>query len=503
MWFAPFIVFVGHLCLKHRYACEFTIPLHPIELGNLVNLKSLNLSNIMLLGASKASCGEGKRGKMHELEGSLNRKPLLGELSSSSTPVTATVIFSTSIAVCGSFAYGCAMSYPSPAQSGIMEDLGLSVATYSIFGSAMNVGGMIGALFCGAISAVVGRKYTMWLSQVFCTIGWLSIILAKNEWWLYMGRLSIGFGVGFVTYMVPIYIAEITPKEYRGGFAYASQLLANCGFSIIYFLGNVVSWRNLAIIGLAPGILQLMGLFFVPESPRWLAQVGRRREFEASLKSLRGKDTDINQEKQEIQEMVDAFNDRKDAKLTDLFQKKYAYSLTVGVGLMVFQQFGGVSGVASYASAIVQRSGFSTKTGTIIISLIQVPAAAAGLFLMDYAGRKPVLMGLNLLKNLTPIMTVLGLTLYIATFSIGVAGVPWIIMSEIFPMSVKAVAGSLVTLVSWSASTFNFMLQWSPAGTFFIFAGMCGASIMFTWKLVPETKGRTLEEIQSSMISLQ
>ncbi|CAN1761053.1 Sugar transporter ERD6-like 18 [Linum perenne] len=465
MWFAPFIVFVGHLCLKHRYACEFTIPLHPIELGNLVNLKSLNLSNIMLLGASKASCGEGKRGKMHELEGSLNRKPLLGELSSSSTPVTATVIFSTSIAVCGSFAYGCAMSYPSPAQSGIMEDLGLSVATYSIFGSAMNVGGMIGALFCGAISAVVGRKYTMWLSQVFCTIGWLSIILAKNEWWLYMGRLSIGFGVGFVTYMVPIYIAEITPKEYRGGFAYASQLLANCGFSIIYFLGNVVSWRNLAIIGLAPGILQLMGLFFVPESPRWL----------------------------------------------------------VGVGLMVFQQFGGVSGVASYASAIVQRSGDFLFMETSLNLLLQVPAAAAGLFLMDYAGRKPVLMvsaggmclcsilvgvafvlqGLNLLKNLTPIMTVLGLTLYIATFSIGVAGVPWIIMSEIFPMSVKAVAGSLVTLVSWSASTFNFMLQWSPAGTFFIFAGMCGASIMFTWKLVPETKGRTLEEIQSSMISLQ
>ncbi|CAN1285123.1 Sugar transporter ERD6-like 18 [Linum perenne] len=416
---------------------------------------------------------------MHELEGSLNRKPLLGELSSSYTPVTATVIFSTSIAVCGSFAYGCAMSYPSPAQSGIMEDLGLSVATYSIFGSALNVGGMIGALFCGAISAVVGRKYTMWLSQIFCTIGWLSIILAKNEWWLYMGRLSIGFGVGFVTYMVPIYIAEITPKEYRGGFAYASQLLANCGFSIIYFLGNVVSWRNLAIIGLAPGILQLLGLFFVPESPRWL-------------------------------EMVDAFNDRKDAKLTDLFQKKYAYSLTVGVGLMVFQQFGGVSGVASYASAIVQRSGFSTKTGTIIISLIQVPAAAAGLFLMDYAGRKPVLMvsagGMCLCSILVGVAFVL--QLYIATFSIGVAGVPWIIMSEIFPMSVKAVAGSLVTLVSWSASwvvtyTFNFMLQWSPAGTFFIFAGMCGASIMFTWKLVPETKGRTLEEIQSSMIGLQ
>ncbi|CAN1285168.1 Sugar transporter ERD6-like 11 [Linum perenne] len=199
------------------------------------------------------------------------------------------------------------MSYTSPAQSGIMEDLGLSVAA--------------------------------------------------NEWWLYMGRLSIGFGVGFVTYMVPIYIAEITPKEYRGGFAYASQLLANCGVSIVYLMGNVVSWRKLAIIGLVPAILQLMGLFFVPESPRWLAQVGRGKEFEASLKSLRGKDTDINHEKQEIQEMVDAFNDRKDAKLTDLFQKKYAYSLTVGVGLMIFQQFGGLSGVSAYTSAIVQRSG--------------------------------------------------------------------------------------------------------------------------------------------------
>ncbi|CAN0920692.1 Sugar transporter ERD6-like 17 [Linum grandiflorum] len=473
-----------------------------------------------------------------KMEGGFLEKPLLGECSTETTttntgdgglpsPVTPAVIFSTLVAVCGSFTYGCAMSYSSPAQAGITEDLGLSIAAYSMFGSVMTIGGMVGALFSGRIAAVLGRKYTMWLSQLFCVIGWLAIILANSDWCLYMGRLSIGVGVGFVTYVVPIYIAEITPKDYRGGFAYASQLLANCGFSTIYFVGNAVSWRTLAVIGVVPGIIQLMGLFFVPESPRWLAQVGRGKEFEASLKLLRGEDTDIYLEKQEIKNMVDVLKEDKNAKVTDLFQKKYAYSLLVGVGLMFFQQFGGMSGVAFYSSSVVDRAGFPTSTGTIIISLVQVPAAAAGLFLMDYAGRRPILMvsasgmclccflvgvsfalqGLNLLTNVTPIMTVLGITLYIGTFSIGMAGIPWILMSEIFPMSVKAVAGSLVTLVSWSASwvvsyTFNFMLQWSPAGTFFIFAGICGASVVFTWKLVPETKGRTLEEIQASMIGL-
>ncbi|CAL1356299.1 unnamed protein product [Linum trigynum] len=461
-----------------------------------------------------------------EEETKMEKKPFLenGNGAGVSSPPPPALIFSTFVAVCGSFTYGCAISFSSPAQDGITQDLGLSVAAFSMFGSVLSVGGMIGALFCGRMTAILGCKYTMWLSQVFCSIGWVAIALAPSSWWLDMGRLSIGFGVGFLTYVVPIYVAEVTPKDSRGAFSYANQLLTNCGCSIVFLVGNFISWRTLALMGLVPAILQLVGLFFIPESPRWLAKVGRGKEFEASLQWLRGNNVDISQEKEEIVNTMNSLEEDSDAKVMDLFQKKYAYSLTVGLGLMLLQQLGGSSGVSFYASGVIEKAGFPTSTGTIIISFIQVPSAAAGLFLMDFAGRRPLLMvsaggmcfcsflmglsfilqGLNLLKDLTPILTVLGLTAYVATFSIGVAGIPWIMMSEIFPMSVKALAGTLVALVNWSSSwlvtyTFNFMLQWSPAGTFFIFALVCGAMVMFTWKWVPETKGRTLEEIHASM----
>ncbi|CAI0383739.1 unnamed protein product [Linum tenue] len=459
-----------------------------------------------------------------------NEEDMMSTAGKSSSPVEATsaaVIFSTFVAVCGSFSYGCALSYSSPAESGIMEDLHLSIASYSMFGSVMEVGGMIGALFCGRITAVLGRKYTMWLSQVFSTIGWLAIALAKNDWWLVTGRLSIGFGVGFVTYVVPIYVAEIAPKEHRGSFSYASQLLVNCGFSLVYFLGNVVCWRTLAIIALVPGAFQLVGLPFIPESPRWLAGVGRVKEFKASLQQLRSKSADISQEVEEIQDSVDESKDDPKARVGDIFQRKYAYALTVGLGLMLLQQLGGTSGVAYYGSSVIQKAGFSTTVGTIIISLVQVPIAAVGLFLMDICGRRLLLMvsaggmsicsflvalsfvlqGLNPLRGITPIMAIIGLTGYFTAFSIGMAGIPWIIMAEIFPMNVKALAGTLVTLVNWSSSwvmtySFNFMMQWSPAATFFILATTCALTVVFTLKLVPETKGRTLEDIHKSMMRL-
>ncbi|CAN1167826.1 Sugar transporter ERD6-like 5 [Linum perenne] len=231
--------------------------------------------------------------------------------------------------------------------------------------------------------------------------------------------------------------------------------------------------------------------------------------------------------KSKAQSMKRKWN-RKPDLLTFSRGNKYAYALTVGVGLMFLQQLGGTSGVAYYGSSVIQKAGFSIAIGTIIISIIQVPVAAVGIFLMDICGRRLLLMvsaggmsissflvalsfvlqGLDLLRDVTPILAIIGLSGYFTAFSIGMGGIPWIIMSEIFPMNVKAVAGTLITLVNWSSSwvmtySFNFMMQWSPAGTFFILAVTCGATVVFTFKLVPETRGRTLEEIQASMTRIQ
>ncbi|KAH9754755.1 Sugar transporter ERD6-like 5 [Citrus sinensis] len=310
--------------------------------------------------------------------------------SSGSDATTAVVVFSTLVAVSGSFCYGIAVGYSSPAEAGIMEDLGLSIAA------------------------------VMWLSELICTLGWLAIAFAKDALWLDSGRLLIGFGAGIISYVIPIYVAAISPKDFRGVFTAFHQLMNTFGCSLAYFFGNVIPWRVLALIGVIPCVLQLIGLFFIPESPRWLVKIGKEKEFETTLQNLRGKGADISQEAAEIR---------------------------IGVGLMLLQQFGGASAMAYYTSSIFEKAGASGSIGSRGIAIIQI-----------------------------------------------------------FPINVKASAGSLVILICWSCSwivtyTFNFMMQWSSAGTFFIFSGIGFLTVLFVAKIVPETKGRTLEEIQDSIIT--
>ncbi|XP_059598596.1 sugar transporter ERD6-like 5 isoform X2 [Vitis vinifera] len=421
-----------------------------------------------------------------------------------SSPVTAVVIISTAVAVCGSFNTGCAAAYSSPAKSGLMEDLGLSVAEYSVFGSIWTAGGILGAIISGKTADLIGRRGTMWFADIFCIMGWLLIAFAKDYWWLDLGRLSMGFGVGLISYVAAVYISEISPKSLRGGFTSVSSLMICCGFSLIYFLGTVISWRTLAIIGAVPCTLQTIGLFFIPESPRWLAKVGREKELEAALQRLRGQRANISQEAADIKEYTETFQQLPKATIVDLFQRRYAHSLIVGVGLMVLAQFSGVTAVQCFASSILESADFSTTLGSRAIAILQIPATAVAILLIDKLGRRPLLMDLNLWKEITPILVLIGLLTYSATYSLGMAGLPWVIMAEIYPINIKGVAGSLVTLSNWFFSwvvtyTFNYIFDWSSTGTFFFYSIISGATVVFTAKLVPETKGRKLEEIQASM----
>nr|POE94042.1 sugar transporter erd6-like 11 [Quercus suber] len=239
----------------------------------------------------------------------------LRDVTPSDSKATPTVVLSSMVALCGSLTIRCSSGFSSPAESGIMEDLGLSVAAYSVFGSILTGGGIVGALVNGKLVDVIGRRATLWFSEIFSIAGWLAIAFAKNAWWLDLGRLSLGFGNGLIGYVVPIYIAEITPKNFRGGFTSANQLMICCGISLMYFIGNVTTWRILALIGAIPCVLELIGLFLIPESPRWL-------------------------------DYTEAFKQHSNSRFLDLFQSRYVHSLI----------FGGNNAIAAYSSSIFNEA---------------------------------------------------------------------------------------------------------------------------------------------------
>ncbi|XP_043719142.1 sugar transporter ERD6-like 7 isoform X12 [Telopea speciosissima] len=393
-----------------------------------------------------------------------------------------------------------------------------------MYGSILTFGAMFGAIMSGLIADFIGRKGAMRISAIFCIVGWLPIYFAKGALSLNIGRMSLGYGMGIFSYVVPVFIAEIAPRDLRGGLTAVNMVMVCCGISIYFIIGIVLTWRTLALVGIVPCLILLLGIFFIPESPRWLAKMGRQKDFVAALQQLRGKDVDIYEEAADIMDYVETIQKLPKAKMVDLFQRRYLRSLIIAVGLMLFQQLGGITGVSFYVSEVFVTAGFSADVGTVSYAILQVIVTILCAILMDKAGRRllllvsasgqvigSILVGTSfyltvqeLAPTVAPLLAVIGMMVYIGSFSSGMGVTPWVIMSEIFPINVKGTAGSLATLMNWIGAwavsySFNFLMSWSSYGTFSIFAAVNVIAILFVAKLVPETKGRTLEQIQAAI----
>ncbi|PPD93226.1 hypothetical protein GOBAR_DD09819 [Gossypium barbadense] len=439
------------------------------------------------------------------------------------------------MAACITFGFGCAIGYSSPTQSSIMEDLGLSVAEFSLFGSILSIGSLIGAAISGKITDLFGRKLTMWILNLFYIGGWLAIAFTKAPWLLNLGRISLGFTNGISGYLATIYIAEITTKNVRGRFTTILQLMVGWGASFMYVVGSFVHWRTLALLATIPGLLQVLLIFFIPESPRWLAKVGREKELEAALLCLRGDKADISDEAIEIKNHVESLKSSSRGGIVDIFQKKYVRPLLTVVGMMVLTNLGGINAFAYYSGAIFVSAGISSMVGLITLAATQTVVGILGTTIIDKLGRRPLLLvssaGLCFSSFLTgvsfflkdfnwwdqgsPILAFIGLLMYMGSYALG-GGLPWLLVSEVliielyllvsqlFPINVKGSAGSICNFMGNSTGWvvgyyFNLLTEWSSAGIFFTFSAFFCANFILIATMVPETKGRTLEEIQASI----
>ncbi|XP_065350463.1 facilitated trehalose transporter Tret1-like [Cloeon dipterum] len=438
------------------------------------------------------------------------------------------------IATLGSFAAGTVMAWTSPTLpllTGPSSPLPITPDEGSWVGCLMAVGALCGALPAGIVADTIGRRRAMQCVALPMLISWVLIILASSVGWLYAARIIAGLGVGAVSVVAPIYVGEIAASSIRGSLGGFFQMQLTIGILFAYLFGAAVPYLWLNILSGCVPLIYIITLFFIPESPQHLLAKNNRREAERSLRRLRGAGCYIDEELRQMQTALDRQRAESTTQMEafkSIFTERAARkALLIGLGLMLFQQLSGINAVIFYTVSIFEAAGstLSPSVSTIIVGVVQVVVSFIATLLVDRAGRRVLLfvsasvMALCLAAlgvyfhlldtdvdvssyGLIPLASVV---LFIVMFSVGFGPIPWTMLGELFPAKIKGAASALACVENY-VLVFTVTKSFQPlveavgsAATFGIFAGICVVAVLFTVFVVPETKGKTLEEIQQEL----
>jgi SP family galactose:H+ symporter-like MFS transporter len=421
----------------------------------------------------------------------------------------------------------------SGALHGIKATFSLSALLVEVVTSWVTLGALLGALAGGELADRLGRKRAVLIAGAMFTLGSLVQGLAPDVPILVFGRLIVGAGVGVAAVAAPLYAAELAPTALRGRFVSAYQLAITIGIFLAYLIDGWLSksdaWRWMLGASAVPGLLLFAVALIAPESPRWLMKMGRRADAGAQLKKIRpGVET-----KSRLDTIEQALRrEGSRASWSEVFSSKWRRPLLIGVGLAVFQQITGINAIIYYADQVFAAAGFVTQSSqttvtTWAIGGVNLLATFIAIAFIDRIGRRPLLltgllgMGLSLVvvgvafefikagagsasasPSVAGIVTLVALVIYITCFAFSMGPVTWTVINEIFPGHIRGRAVAVATAVNWGSAFLvsqGFLTLVGAIGesfAFWIFALFCGIGLIWVYVSVPETKGRSLEDIQ-------
>ena len=433
------------------------------------------------------------------------------------------VFLISSVAALGGFLFGFDIAIINGAIVFLKQQFALSDFQTEIAASSLLAGCVAGASVAGTLSDRFGRRFMLRISAAIFALSAIGAALPRSLGEFAAARLAGGVAIGVASMLSPLYIAEVSPARIRGRLVAMNQFAIVSGILCAYFVSwllsglGVVSWRWMFASMAIPSLLFLLSLLAVPESPRWLIKEGRVGEGLAVLTRLKG-EREARAEAAQIERAVA----EEGGSLAQLFQPGLRRPLIIAVALAILQQFTGVNTILFYGSVVFteqvrNHSASAALWANVIVGAVNFLCTILAVAIVDRVGRKPLLliasagMGTSLLLlgaafRFAPSAAglLLGLILaFVSFFAIGMGPVVWVLMSELFPTRIRGRAMSISTVSLWIACTLltltflTLVKLLTVSGAFWLYAAICFFTVGFVWTMTPETKGRTLEEIEA------